>query len=54
MSSDHEILLDVLADHDAQPWPDDEPLKFARGMLFALPLGGLLWVGIYFAVRALW
>ncbi|GHC97040.1 hypothetical protein [Novosphingobium pokkalii] len=54
MRSDQEYLLDRQAAQDPEAWPDEEPFGLVRGILFALPLSALLWVGIYFAVKALW
>lgn len=54
MTLDPEFAFNPWEEEEAHPWPDEEPFNFTRGMLLGLPLSGLLWVGIYFAWRALW
>ncbi|CAH0496446.1 hypothetical protein [Novosphingobium sp. CECT 9465] len=53
MSRDPEFSFQSFEEEDAYSWPDEEPFRFARGMMLALPLSGLLWIGVYCAWNAL-
>lgn len=53
MTYDPDIPLDPVQDDPAFAWPDEEPFRFMRGLLVALPLSALLWAGIIYAWRVL-